>query len=259
MAHFWQVIVPFYIFSHECYFGNFLYLTDPQDPCSHDRDHHPWREQRNRQGARREAHPRLHRWLHPQEVPVNLPHAGVCKRMQTRLTKQLLSSKIVQAQRLYTHGLKEAREKESHETTALGCVFSWDSQAMWTNPNLALPFAFSLWIFISNRLPGNCAQIITWCFATPIHGLNWIGYYYPGTYDTFLEDISNLCATWLIHAPDFSLQEVHTRKVKVLKRPKLDRARLMEAHEESGGKVTDPKTGETISKPKYEPKVQESV
>merc|ERR1712087_526542 len=49
------------------------------------------------------------------------------------------------------------------------------------------------------------------------------------------------------------------RKVEVLKRPKLDRARLMEAHEESGGKVTDPKTGETISKPKYEPKVQESV
>merc|ERR1712117_462888 len=45
----------------------------------------------------------------------------------------------------------------------------------------------------------------------------------------------------------------------ILKRPKLDRARLMEAHEESGGKVTDPKTGETISKPKYEPKVQESV
>merc|ERR1711926_28447 len=57
----------------------------------------------------------------------------------------------------------------------------------------------------------------------------------------------------------YPMQEVHTRKVKVLKRPKLDRARLMEAHEESGGKVTDPKTGETISKPKYEPKVQESV
>merc|ERR1739844_431383 len=59
--------------------------------------------------------------------------------------------------------------------------------------------------------------------------------------------------------PIYPMQEVHTRKVKVLKRPKLDRARLMEAHEESGGKVTDPKTGETISKPKYEPKVQESV
>merc|ERR1712088_666312 len=57
----------------------------------------------------------------------------------------------------------------------------------------------------------------------------------------------------------YPMQEVHTRKVEVLKRPKLDRARLMEAHEESGGKVTDPKTGETISKPKYEPKVQESV
>merc|ERR1712002_210585 len=57
----------------------------------------------------------------------------------------------------------------------------------------------------------------------------------------------------------YPMQEVHTRKVKVLKRPKLDKARLMEAHEESGGKVTDPKTGETISKPKYEPKVQESV
>merc|ERR1712088_890172 len=57
----------------------------------------------------------------------------------------------------------------------------------------------------------------------------------------------------------YPMQEVHTRKVKVLKRPKLDKARLMEAHEESGGKVTDPKTGETISKPKYEPKVRESV
>ena len=47
--------------------------------------------------------------------------------------------------------------------------------------------------------------------------------------------------------------------MKVLKRPKLDKARLMEAHEESGGKVTDPKTGETVSRPKFEPKVQESV
>ena len=36
-------------------------------------------------------------------------------------------------------------------------------------------------VYKSYRLPGNCAQIITWCFATPIHGLNWIGYYYPGT------------------------------------------------------------------------------
>ena len=44
----------------------------------------------------------------------------------------------------------------------------------------------SLDVNISNRLPGNCAQIITWCFATPIHGLNWIGYYYPGTHDTLI-------------------------------------------------------------------------
>jgi len=56
----------------------------------------------------------------------------------------------------------------------------------------------------------------------------------------------------------YPMQEVHTRKVKVIKRPKLDRNKLMEAHDESG-KVTDPKTGETVSRPKYEPKVQESV
>jgi len=56
----------------------------------------------------------------------------------------------------------------------------------------------------------------------------------------------------------YPMQEVHTRKVKVIKRPKLDRNKLMEAHDETG-KVTDPKTGETVSRPKYEPKVQESV
>jgi len=56
----------------------------------------------------------------------------------------------------------------------------------------------------------------------------------------------------------YPMQEVHTRKVKVIKRPKLDRNKLMEAHDESG-KVTDPKTGETVSRPKYEPKVQETV
>jgi len=56
----------------------------------------------------------------------------------------------------------------------------------------------------------------------------------------------------------YPMQEVHTRKVKVIKRPKLDKAKLMEAHDESG-KVTDPKTGETVSRPKFEPKVQESV
>ena len=58
-------------------------------------------------------------------------------------------------------------------------------------------------VHISDRLPGNCAQIITWCFATPIHGLNWIGYYYPGTYDTSISwghiklvcDLANTC-TW---------------------------------------------------------------
>jgi len=56
----------------------------------------------------------------------------------------------------------------------------------------------------------------------------------------------------------YPMQEVHTRKVKVLKRPKLDRNKLMEAHDETG-KTVDPKTGETVSRPKYEPKVQESV
>merc|ERR1712002_726915 len=56
----------------------------------------------------------------------------------------------------------------------------------------------------------------------------------------------------------YPMREVHTRKVKVIKRPKLDRNKLMEAHDETG-KVTDTKTGETVSRPKYEPKVQESV
>merc|ERR1712226_138967 len=49
---------------------------DPEDPRPHDQDHHPRRELRHRQGAGREADPRLHRRLHPQEVPVHLPHAG---------------------------------------------------------------------------------------------------------------------------------------------------------------------------------------
>jgi len=57
----------------------------------------------------------------------------------------------------------------------------------------------------------------------------------------------------------YPMQEVHTLKVKVLKRPKLDRNKLLELHENSGETVTDPKTGEVVKKSGFEPKVQESV
>ena len=163
----------------------FLFFTDPQNPCPHDRDHHPWREQRNRQGARRKAHPRLHRWLHPQEVPVNLPHAGVCKRMQTRYTKQLLSKQLPRFRDFVHMAWKKPENLMPWDYCPGFCIsfMRFSGHVIVDKPKICTSIRLqSLDVNISNRLPGNCAQIITWCFATPIHGLNWIGYYYPGTW-----------------------------------------------------------------------------
>jgi len=62
----------------------------------------------------------------------------------------------------------------------------------------------------------------------------------------------------------YPLHDVHIRKVKVLKRPRYDLAKLMELHGEGSGKATttttDPTTGEVVERPEgYEPPVQESV
>lgn len=62
----------------------------------------------------------------------------------------------------------------------------------------------------------------------------------------------------------YPLHDVHLRKVKVLRRPRFDLAKLMELHGEGSGKATtvttDPTTGEVVERPEgYEPPVQESV
>merc|ERR1712141_730923 len=62
----------------------------------------------------------------------------------------------------------------------------------------------------------------------------------------------------------YPLHDVHLRKVKVLKRPRFDLAKLMELHGEGSGKATttttDPTTGEVVERPEgYEPPVQETA
>lgn len=62
----------------------------------------------------------------------------------------------------------------------------------------------------------------------------------------------------------YPLHDVHLRKVKVLRRPRFDLAKLMELHGEGSGKATvvttDPTTGEVVERPEgYEPPVLESV
>jgi small subunit ribosomal protein S3Ae len=61
----------------------------------------------------------------------------------------------------------------------------------------------------------------------------------------------------------YPLHDVYVRKVKVMKKPRFDLAKLMELHGE-GGKgtttTTDPTTGEVVERPEgYEPPVQEVV
>jgi len=61
----------------------------------------------------------------------------------------------------------------------------------------------------------------------------------------------------------YPLHDVHIRKVKVVRRPRFDLAKLMDMHGEGSGKAvatTDPTTGEVVERTDgYEPPVQEAV
>merc|ERR1711881_680713 len=61
----------------------------------------------------------------------------------------------------------------------------------------------------------------------------------------------------------YPLHDVHIRKVKVIRRPRFDLAKLMDMHGEGSGKAattTDPTTGEVVERTDgYEPPVQEAV
>jgi len=61
----------------------------------------------------------------------------------------------------------------------------------------------------------------------------------------------------------YPLHDVHIQKVKVIRRPRFDLAKLMDMHGEGSGKAvatTDPTTGEVVERPEgYEPPVMEAV
>merc|ERR1711983_398293 len=75
--------------------------------------------------------------------------------------------------------------------------------------------------------------------------------------DSITRDIEKACQGI------YPLHDVHTRKVKVMKRPRFDLTKLMDMHNEGSGKTvvtTDPNTGEVVERPEgYEPPVQEAV
>lgn len=74
--------------------------------------------------------------------------------------------------------------------------------------------------------------------------------------DSMSSDITKACQGI------YPLHDVHVRKVKVLKRPRFDLAKLMELHGEGKATTTttDPTTGEVVERPEgYEPPVQETV
>jgi len=75
--------------------------------------------------------------------------------------------------------------------------------------------------------------------------------------DSIARDIEKACQGI------YPLHDVHIRKVKVVRRPRFDLAKLMDMHGEGSGKAvatTDPTTGEVVERPEgYEPPVQEVV
>jgi small subunit ribosomal protein S3Ae len=75
--------------------------------------------------------------------------------------------------------------------------------------------------------------------------------------DSIARDIEKACQGI------YPLHDVHIQKVKVIRRPRFDLAKLMDMHGEGSGKAvatTDPTTGEVVERPEgYEPPVMEAV
>ncbi|XP_067950149.1 small ribosomal subunit protein eS1-like [Watersipora subatra] len=72
--------------------------------------------------------------------------------------------------------------------------------------------------------------------------------------DSIAKDIEKQCQGI------YPLQEVHIRKVKVLRRPKVDLGKLMELHGDFGTKTVTTDSGEKVERPdNYEPPVLDSV
>jgi len=75
--------------------------------------------------------------------------------------------------------------------------------------------------------------------------------------DSIARDIEKACQGI------YPLHDVHIRKVKVIRRPRFDLAKLMDMHGEGSGKAattTDPATGEVVERTDgYEPPVLEAV